>query len=319
MRRWAGRQDAIKSSYWQRVWGLVYPWLVYEGIMTLLVSIFSLFLFMTRPALFENVQGLEGTSSVLNKLVQENYLLISLLGCAIVIPLLLLFMKNDRRKEEREAFRLEKWQTVGPAAFLLCIVCGISACIVLNHVLLYSGLYGLLESGFEESAQALYRGNLLFEMLTVGVLIPLAEEIIFRGLIYRRIRWYLDPLPAILISSLLFAIMHGNWLQGIYSFMIGALLAFVYERTHSLLAPLCVHAGANLISVLLTEVPWMSRLYEPAHEGVFLLVTGGMMLLFSLSFYIFYVRVRPALIEEQDYPAGLSRKGEEVSHGTRTI
>ena len=317
---WAGRQEHLNSSYWRRVWDLVYPWLVYQGIVTLVMMGISGYLLITQPQVFDTLQGLRDSTTVFNELMQKHYVLIALIGCALTIPLLWLFMVKDRQKEQREDFRLEQWQRTGFLSFLLCFVLGISSCIVLNHVLIYSGVYDLLAEGFEDTAQTLYQGKLLPELISIGILTPLVEELLFRGLAYRRIRWYLDALPAMIVSALLFALFHGNLLQGIYAFAMGFLMAFVYERTHHILAPICIHVGGNLISVLFSDIPVFSRIYDTDNETGFLLLTAAMMLVFTVAFYLFYTRVLPARIEKEPQKTGQSPQEEkEENHGTRTI
>ena len=299
MIRWAGKQEGLNYSYWKRMWELVYPWLIYEGVMMLVSFVFGLFLMVFRPGLFVDAEGVYKTSVILNQQMTSHYALLALIICLLSIPLLLFFWKRDRKTEVQESFQMEEWQKTGALSFLLCFCLGVSACIILNHVLIYSGLYEMLSRGFEETAQTLYQGKLLLELLSIGILTPMVEELIFRGLVYRRIRWYLNAVPAMVFSALLFAVFHGNLLQGIYAFSLGLLLAFVYERTHSVLAPVCIHVGANLISVLMTDIPSFGRIYETQNEGAFLLFTAVMMLVFTAAFYFFYTRVQPARLDRE--------------------
>lgn len=319
MIRWAGKQEGLNYSYWKRMWELVYPWLIYEGIMMLVTFVFGLSLLVFKPALFEGTEGVYKISFILNQQMASHYALLALIICLLTIPLLLFIWKRDRKIEERESFQMEAWQKPGLLSFLLCFCLGLSACIILNHVLIYSGLYELLAQGFEETAQTLYQGKLLPELLSIGILTPIVEELIFRGLIYRRIRWYLNALPAMVFSALLFAVFHGNLLQGIYAFALGFLMAFVYERTHSILAPVCIHVGANLISVLMTDIPSFGRIYETQNEGAFLLFTAGMMLVFTAAFYFFYTRVQPARLDGELSVAPRQQENKEDDYGTRTI
>ena len=249
MVRWAGRQDNLEIPYLQRLWGLVYPWLIYQGISMLVIFAFCIFMMMRDPSFYPTAGSLTDYSLRLSDEVYAYYLYISIAICLVTIPLLVLIISADRKRELREEFSLEQWERSAPWGYALCFLCGASACVVLNHVLIYSGLYSLLEQSYEETAQVLFKGDLLTELISVGILTPVAEELIFRGLIYRRLRWQMSAGYAVFLSAILFAVFHGNLLQGIYSFVIGMLLAFTYERTHSLLAPVLVHVGANLVSV----------------------------------------------------------------------
>lgn len=73
---------------------------------------------------------------------------------------------------------------------------------------------------------------------------PLAEEFIFRGLIFGGLRRSLGLLPSILMSAALFAIMHPP-VSMAPVFVLGVATAYVYDRTRSLLAPVLVHAIYN--------------------------------------------------------------------------
>lgn len=92
--------------------------------------------------------------------------------------------------------------------------------------------------------------NLLF----VGILAPVFEELFFRKAVIDRLRRYGD-LPAILISGLAFGLIHGNLSQVFYATAVGMLLSFLYVRTGSVLYTISIHAAFNMIGgVYTTEI-----------------------------------------------------------------
>ncbi|PIE19751.1 MAG: hypothetical protein CSA65_01085 [Proteobacteria bacterium] len=91
-------------------------------------------------------------------------------------------------------------------------------------------------------------------VLHVALLAPVAEELAFRGLLYRGLRQVTRPLPAAVVSSLIFAVMHPHLTQGAWALGLGLLLAFAYEQTRSLLAPMLVHALFNAVPVAMAIV-----------------------------------------------------------------
>ena len=112
-------------------------------------------------------------------------------------------------------------------------------------------LAGLIQAAqysqtYQEVAKIQYAVPFILGLLLYGVISPLAEEILFRGIVYRKCRRYLGVLPGILLSSLLFAILHGNLVQGVYAFLMGMLMSGVYERYQNFFAPLLFHATANI-------------------------------------------------------------------------
>jgi hypothetical protein len=76
---------------------------------------------------------------------------------------------------------------------------------------------------------------------------PLAEELLFRGVMYPAIRHHAPRLVAMLISGGIFAGIHTNILGFLPIMALGCLLAYVYERTGTLAAPLAVHVVHNAL------------------------------------------------------------------------
>ncbi len=83
-------------------------------------------------------------------------------------------------------------------------------------------------------------------MVIFGIISPLAEEVLFRGIIYNRMKKYY-PLPlAMIVSALFFGVYHGNMVQGLYGTIMGLLMVFVYEKYDTFMAPVLFHAVANI-------------------------------------------------------------------------
>ena len=76
---------------------------------------------------------------------------------------------------------------------------------------------------------------------------PVAEELIFRGLLYRALAPY-GGKAFVLISALLFALVHMNPPQIPFAFVIGLFFAYVMYRTGNVLFPILFHFITNLIS-----------------------------------------------------------------------
>ena len=76
------------------------------------------------------------------------------------------------------------------------------------------------------------------------VVAPLSEEFVFRGLLFGALRRHLPKLWAMVLSSLLFALLHPPS-AAVPLFIMGMLAAAVYQRTDSLLAPVILHFSYN--------------------------------------------------------------------------
>ncbi len=88
--------------------------------------------------------------------------------------------------------------------------------------------------------------------VTVGI--PIFEEILFRGLIFNSIKEHLTVKWSIVLSAIIFAIAHGNPLQAIYTFLLGVILAMVYEKTKNILTPILVHVLYNLYGSVIVRI-----------------------------------------------------------------
>ena len=89
-------------------------------------------------------------------------------------------------------------------------------------------------------------------LIVAGVLAPFAEELFFRGFLYNSAKHRLGVIPGIILSSLIFAIIHIGPLAVVGIIPMGILLALAYEKTGSLWVPIMMHATNNILAVTLT-------------------------------------------------------------------
>ncbi len=83
---------------------------------------------------------------------------------------------------------------------------------------------------------------------------PIAEEVFFRGVVYTAIRRRLSRWPAIILSGAIFSGLHTNVIGFLPIMVLGGLLAYLYERTGSLVSPLAVHVLHNTFLMVLALV-----------------------------------------------------------------
>lgn len=172
-------------------------------------------------------------------------------------------------------------------SFLLLIALGICCCLGGSGLifLLGEGFSGTISSG-SLSAEAISAGakaaaapGTAFSLATLflcsGCIIPFAEEFLFRRAMYGSLREIrrLGRAGALILSSVMFGLYHGQLLQGIYAGLLGCLLAFLYERKRTLAVPVIVHASANSAAVLLETACYGTWL--ESRPGVLLIQTGA--------------------------------------------
>lgn len=129
-------------------------------------------------------------------------------------------------------------------------------CLAVGTIAPSSYLTELLKIELPADYEKLFSGIMGSDLgyMAVGVLAPIAEEIVFRGAILRRLadamghrrRWV-----AITLTALLFGIVHNNMAQGLNAFIIGLMLGWMYVRTGSIVPGIVFHWANNSIAFLL--------------------------------------------------------------------
>lgn len=123
----------------------------------------------------------------------------------------------------------------------------------LNILVAYFKIAGM-SGAYEKVAGIQYSVSLPVGLVIYGILTPFTEELIFRGVIYNRIRKYFPVQIAIFVSAVIFGCYHGNVVQMVYAIIMGLALALVYECYGRLLAaPVLFHCGANIIVYFMSK------------------------------------------------------------------
>jgi membrane protease YdiL (CAAX protease family) len=91
-------------------------------------------------------------------------------------------------------------------------------------------------------------------VLSIAVIAPLAEEIVFRGYIFRAVENKAGGYVAIILTALAFAILHFSPVLVIPIFLMGLAMGWVRERTGSIVPSLIFHSANNLSAVVLISV-----------------------------------------------------------------
>ncbi len=177
----------------------------------------------------------------------------------LIIPLMfLLICKKDMRATLRLKKNLDVFQV------LLLILA--SAGVFFGAQMINSIFIGALSSVMGAPAEMLgvtdatNISQLLFELVIVAGLPSICEEIFFRGFVMRSFERY-SPIAAVVLSSVAFAVMHGNLQQILYAFILGLILGTVVMVTDSLFAGTVMHFTLNALSVIISYPP-VHALYE---------------------------------------------------------
>ena len=236
----------MKTTGGFKLWQIIYPIGIYYVVSSLMYFVLGLFL---------------GDG-------QQTYMLRQLICSAATIPATMSFYKQDKIAEQVVyGTEKEKLDTKWLADAALAAAGAATLGIAVNNIIAMTPLVQMSE-GFQEANQSFFAGTVVFELLGSCLVIPLAEELLYRGVVERRLSLLCGSAPAIVLSAVIFGVMHWNVVQFLYAGILGLLLAWLLERTGFLYAPVLAHIGANVMAVVRSETGWLDFAYQPTAAGV---------------------------------------------------
>lgn len=221
-----------------------------------------------------------GMAAFFHALATTGYTLTSkLLVVSIVLSSLFtlgLFVKLQWAPVSRNWLKTHPWSVVFWAVFL-----------AIGTILPSEWLVEKLQYSLSEEQTKMFEAILSEPTgyLAVGLLVPLAEELVFRGAILRKLlgvcgeRWHW---VAIALSAVIFGAIHGNVPQFVHATLIGLLIGWMYYRTGSIIPGVVFHWVNNTVAyVMFNLMPQMAdgKLIDLFHGDKHMMMLG---LVFSL-------------------------------------
>lgn len=185
------------------------------------------------------------------------------LTAILVIPPVLWMYRGDGKPaanrlksvaEQDTKKKLDDKENGGPTLtwrIFMGIACFVSGGIldrVWSQVLLWLRVQDYFSNQTQEQLLA---SQLAVQIIGLGILVPVAEELIFRGLLYARLRRMLPVWASVLTASVIFALYHGNMIQILFAFPMAIILTLLYEKGKWISYPILFHMGVNLTTVVL--------------------------------------------------------------------
>ena len=215
-----------------KIWRVIYPALVLFGTY-LAVYIVAI---MTYGSIFA------GKYPDLESFMADAGDIVSIAALTIGAVIEFIFYRKDYPVEFKLLYESPKY-IIFLIILAIALSHGLNILVSLVNMTGVLGTYSQVQAG----GDAL---SIVTTVLKTVILAPIAEELAFRGLVFRRMELYTSFWPAALVSSLLFALYHMNLLQGVYAFLYGIMLCLVYRVFRNILATLIMHAAANAFTLI---------------------------------------------------------------------
>ncbi len=193
----------------------------------------------------------------LNIFLRSRSLIIIIILMIIVLPLIIKSYKKLKIKENK-TYKLTKLII---NSCLLALILNITIYLI-NTILPITNRYDNMS----------IKINII---LTTGFLAPILEEYIFRGLVYNKLKKFNSKKTAIIITTILFALLHFELSQIIYTLLVGFYLIYIYDKTNNIYLSILTHIIINTSTILLMPLIINTNIY----------IQVGLLIILSLCFY----------------------------------
>ncbi len=158
------------------------------------------------------------------------------------------------------------------------------------HILIFGNTLGILIDKIEVSQWVVEAFDEMFinpiiAFLSICVIAPIFEEIIYRGIILEQLSKKYNSIISVTTSAVIFGLIHANLHQSVNAFFIGLIIGFIYIKTNSLLLCIFWHFANNFLvfisSMYITEA--VSDVVLTV--SIFQLLLGIILLIASFIFF----------------------------------
>lgn len=174
----------------------------------------------------------------LNNYINSKALLIILIVSIIFLPIL---YKVFKKYKEKNNFKIKN--------ILIPIAFGVNICLIYNITIFELNNIFHFTNKFKTS-----NIPIIVQIICSGLLGPILEELLFRGIVYNKLKEFNKPMTSIIISSVIFSLFHSNIVDAIYAFGVSFILIYMYEKYKTLKAPIITHICLNTTIILMLNL-----------------------------------------------------------------
>lgn len=157
-------------------------------------------------------------------------------------------------------YKLNLFNNISIKGILMSIVSVIVLYLVLDKLLdpFFQRLFPSSNESYQNTIQAITTAPII-NLIDFCILAPIIEEVLMRGFLLDGLSITYGKIIALLISSILFSILHFNMVQIASSFVGGIILGLLFINTGSLFSCILTHMGYNLLSYLILVLPLINK------------------------------------------------------------
>lgn len=227
------------------------------------------YLFTLAYSLFHpNLTLVELTNNTIN-FMNQHKIIVTFINFVILMPIFF----SEYKKKQVDNYKMDK-------NYIYLVLFGIGYSIVVNILFLnISNTFNINGNQF----MGLDKSQFVSTILCSGLMGPIMEEYLFRGIIYNKLKLFNSEKISILLTAIIFSLLHGNVFNIINAFVLNYMLIFIYHKYQTLLAPIILHMSVNITIVLIINIIIAQTIYL----NYFLFIIGIILIIIS-SVKVFY-------------------------------
>lgn len=174
----------------------------------------------------------------LNNYINSKSLIIILITIIIFLPILYKITKKYKNKND---FKLKD--------VIIPIILGVTISLIYNITIFELNNIFNFTNNFEVSTIPI-----ITQLICSGICGPILEELLFRGIVYNKLKVFNKRSVAIILTSIIFAIFHTDIINAIFAFIVSFILIYIYEKYKTLKAPIILHISLNTTIILMLNL-----------------------------------------------------------------
>ncbi|MBY0757131.1 CPBP family intramembrane metalloprotease [Clostridium sardiniense] len=207
-------------------------------IMQALVGMIYGFIIMAGAIMSQSDINMMGTQ------IMNNQFILAVIS-ALITFLIYVLMLRKRKKNLWERCKFNKIKK----SYIPIIILATLGFAVLSSA--FVALVGDKFTSYSDTSKGLMTAyNSIYTMISVTIIIPIFEEILFRGLIFDQLKRGFNVIVAIILQAIIFGLFHFNPVQTMYTIVLGIILGVIVTWSNSIIGSMIGHITYNIVGIL---------------------------------------------------------------------
>jgi len=196
-----------------------------------------------------------------------------LLIAAVITLAVYVIIFAARKKKITEELDIRK---ISVKEVVITIIGGIGTICFMDFITDILPLPESLMEEFTSGNESLAQFPLWVSISTTALLVPILEEVVFRGLIYSRLGKAMPAVVAAVLSSVVFGLMHEGLLWAVWAGIVGLIICVARVKTGSIIPGIIIHVMVNGFAVICDNVDILGDITKT--KGTVITLTGAVLL-----------------------------------------